>query len=110
MKSVSKETYHLLIFTAEEQTTFLSVFPVVLKNNAAHHLILDLSLFSEITANEMEALAIWSEKQQQGKKSFVIVNAQVNISTVPENLNVVPTVHEAADLIEMEEIQRDLGF
>ena len=42
--------------------------------------------------------------------SFVVVGSGFNIDIFPEKLNVVPTIKEAEDVIEMEEIQRDLGF
>jgi hypothetical protein len=44
------------------------------------------------------------------KQSFVIVTNTVNPDDIPEELFVVPTLQEAEDIIEMEEIERDLGF
>ena len=47
----------------------------------------------------------------RGKKhSFVIVSAKANLDEVPDELVVVPTQQEAFDIIEMEEMERDLGF
>ena len=47
----------------------------------------------------------------RGKKhSFVIVTNQVDYDEVPDELVVVPTLQEAFDIIEMEEMERDLGF
>jgi hypothetical protein len=40
----------------------------------------------------------------------VIVADGIDFTAVPESLVVVPTVLEAHDVIEMEEIERDLGF
>jgi hypothetical protein len=34
----------------------------------------------------------------------------VNVDDFPETFNIVPTLVEAEDVIEMENIQRDLGF
>jgi hypothetical protein len=44
------------------------------------------------------------------KKSIVIVAQSINFNSVPNNIIVVPTILEAHDIIEMEEIERDLGF
>jgi hypothetical protein len=44
------------------------------------------------------------------KKSLVLVNAAVSTDEIPDELLVVPTLHEAEDVIDMEEIERDLGF
>ena len=49
-------------------------------------------------------------KHRATKQSFVIVTNTVNPDDIPEELFVVPTLQEAEDIIEMEEIERDLGF
>lgn len=51
-----------------------------------------------------------SNTHREAKHSFVIVSDKVNIDTVSEALIIVPTLQEAYDLIEMEEMERDLGF
>jgi hypothetical protein len=40
----------------------------------------------------------------------VLVADNVNFNAVPKNIILVPTLLEAHDIIEMEEIERDLGF
>ena len=47
---------------------------------------------------------------QHHKKSFVVVSAHWISNELPEELVCVPTLQEAIDLIEMDEMQRDLGF
>ncbi|MDH6601158.1 hypothetical protein M2306_001852 [Myroides gitamensis] len=54
----------------------------------------------------MEELAI--EHMENANKSFVIVLSEVNFNDFDGDLIVVPTKQEAFDLIEMDEIQRDL--
>jgi len=39
----------------------------------------------------------------------VVTNA-ININETPEEIIVVPSLQEAYDIIEMEDIERDLGF
>ena len=51
-----------------------------------------------------------SNNHRSDKKSFVIVSAQVDLDQMPDELVVVPTLQEAYDIIEMEDIERDLGF
>ncbi|GGD23053.1 ribonuclease Z [Hyunsoonleella pacifica] len=47
----------------------------------------------------------------RGKKhSFVIVSDKIDLDKIPEELIVVPTQQEAFDIIEMEEMERDLGL
>ncbi|MFK8295318.1 hypothetical protein ACI760_03895 [Capnocytophaga canimorsus] len=44
------------------------------------------------------------------KRSIVIVNDEITYGNIPNEVNVTPTLQEAYDIIEMEEIQRDLGI
>lgn len=44
------------------------------------------------------------------KHSFVIVSGNIDFNIVPDEILVVPTTQEAYDVIEMEEMERDLGF
>lgn len=53
-----------------------------------------------------EKLSVIQKKQ---KKSFVIV-ADIDFDEVSEEIIIVPTLQEGFDIIEMEEIERDLGF
>lgn len=74
------------------------------------NLILDLTHDKSVDVNSIIAFEDLSEKHKNGKKSFVIVAEEIDFNDVPESLVVVPTVLEAHDMIEMEEIERDLGF
>ena len=49
-----------------------------------------------------------SRHKEISDKSFVIVTGQIALKLLPDVLNVVPTLHEALDTIEIEEIERDL--
>jgi hypothetical protein len=42
--------------------------------------------------------------------SFVILSEKLTYEVLPETVNLCPTLEEAIDLIEFEEIQRDLGL
>ena len=44
------------------------------------------------------------------KKTFVVVAPKWSQSDISEDIVCVPTLQEALDLIEMDEMQRDLGF
>ena len=81
--------------------------PVTYEND---HLVLDLLKYKELSLEELLLFLKLSSYQRGGKHSFVIVNDAIDIDDIPEELVVVPTLQEAADVIEMEEIERDLGF
>ena len=74
------------------------------------NLILDLTHDKTTTIASVKAFSELSKTHKKGKKSFVIVAENIDFNAVPKSLVVVPSVLEANDIIEMEEIERDLGF
>ena len=51
-----------------------------------------------------------SNSHREKQHSFVLVNDKIDIDAAPEELLIAPTLQEAHDIIEMEEIERDLGI
>jgi hypothetical protein len=74
------------------------------------NLILDFSGLINIDLNKILLFSQISEAHRKNEKSFVIVCDGIEFDQVPEELMVVPTFKEAEDIIEMEEIERDLGI
>jgi len=75
-----------------------------------HNLVLDIS---HDTTVDVKSIGIFSDlikKHKKGKKSLVLVVEDIDYNKVPRSIVVVPTQLEAHDLIEMDEIERDLGF
>lgn len=90
---------------------------VFLENITAQHqdfkdqnLILDLSHDPSVTIEDLMEFKNFVDLHKKEKKSIVIVVDKVDFNAVPEELTVVPSLLEAHDIIEMEEIERDLGF
>ena len=48
--------------------------------------------------------------KKENSTSFVIIVRSLDIDALPEEINVVPTLQEAEDILEMENIERELGF
>ncbi|MGV7104971.1 ribonuclease Z [Flavobacterium sp. U410] len=74
------------------------------------NLIVDITASKDITLNDFDQFKELSKVQKKQKKSLVVVAEGVDFHNVPEFLTVVPSLLEAHDIIEMEEIERDLGF
>jgi len=74
------------------------------------NLILDLSPDGALSLNGLLGFLQLSNKHRKSKKSFVLVASDFDYNEVPDEMIVVPTLLEAHDIIEMEEIERDLGF
>ena len=74
------------------------------------NIIVNLFSFSKLTAGDvLEFLQISNDHRGIGK-SFILVTNKVSFDEVPEEICVVPTIQEAKDIIEMEEIERDLDL
>lgn len=74
------------------------------------NLIINLFSFSELTSNDILEFLEVSNTHRGNLKSFVLVADKVTYDGVPEEICLVPTIQEAKDFIEMEEIERDLGL
>jgi len=88
--------------------TFLEY--IIPKEFAGDNVVIDLMKYNQLTLPELLNFLIASNKHRAQKKSFVIINDAIDPDVIPEELIVVPTLHEAEDVIELEEIERDLGF
>lgn len=76
-----------------------------LKND---HIIVNLFSFSKLSTDEILEFLELSNMHRKAKKSFVLVTDKVSYDEVPDEISLVPTIREAIDLIEMEDIERDL--
>ena len=74
------------------------------------NLILNLFSFEKLISGYVLEFLELSRKHKKNEKSFVIVTNKVSYNEVPEEIMVTPTLQEAKDIIEMEEIERDLGL
>ncbi|MFV0541253.1 MAG: ribonuclease Z [Aestuariibaculum sp.] len=83
-----------------------SIYPKFKSNNV----IVFLNSLHPLKLQDIIAFLNISNTHRASKQSFVMVSDQVNIDEVPDEIIVVPTMQEAYDIIEMEEMERDLGF
>ena len=74
------------------------------------NLIINLFSFTNLTAGDVLEFLDISNNHRAAKNSFVMVSDKVAYDEIPEEIILVPTLQEATDIIEMEEIERDLGI
>jgi hypothetical protein len=74
------------------------------------HLVVNIPLDIQFLNKEAKLFLPLAKSYKKCKKSFIVVAPHANFSTMPEALVVVPSMVEAFDVIEMEEIERDLGL
>lgn len=75
-----------------------------------HNLILDISHDKSVDVKSIKIFSDLVKRHKKEKKSLVFVVQDLDYNKVPVSITVVPTLLEAQDLIEMDEIERDLGF
>lgn len=80
------------------------------KNFQGQNVVIDLLKYDELLLSELLLFLETSNLHRKTKYSFVIINHGIDIDEIPMEMVVVPTLQEAGDIIEMEEIERDLGF
>jgi hypothetical protein len=73
------------------------------------HLIVALS-DSEVNDKDFQWIERVASDLSDKSLSFVILSEKLTYEVLPETVNLCPTLEEAIDLIEFEEIQRDLGL
>ena len=74
------------------------------------NIVIDITHDKGLYLNDVLTFLQLSNKHRKAKKSFVIVASDLDFNDMPDEMIVVPTLQEAHDIIEMEEIERDLGF
>jgi hypothetical protein len=111
MKTSRQENYIILQDEQDDVLKFAHYLErmVPLKYGGGN-LVIDLLKYKNINLSKLLEFLKLSNYHRSTKHSFVIVNDAINIDDIPEEMIVVPTLEEAGDIIEMEEIERDLGF
>jgi len=96
--------------TQDDFTSFLMKVTHQYKTYEKHNIIIDLLHDKDLTVNDVKLFLPLSKQHKKAKKSFIVVVSDLDYNAVPDKLTVVPSLLEAHDIIEMEEIERDLGF
>ena len=111
--NVTKKEYYVLV----QPEASLEVTKVVADVDAAaktqftdDNIVVDLLHYNQLSLAQLLLFLETSNRHRNQKKSFVMINTALESDTIPYELIVVPTLQEAEDIIEMEDIERDLGF
>jgi hypothetical protein len=109
MKIKNKDKTTIIKNTTSDINSFIENIITELVNFKSQNLIIDLTT-TNVTVKDIKLFAEASKTHKKNKKSFVIVANDIDYNAVPTKISVVPSIQEANDSIEMEEIERDLGF
>ena len=110
MKILKKDTYTLISSDEKSFSEFYNSFLIEEEKRSKEHIIIQISDNINASIKDFSLfLRIAAQKKENGT-SFVLVNSSINIDDFPEDFNITPTVQEAIDVIEMEAMERELGF
>lgn len=110
MKVEQKGHTTIIKDTQGDLVSFLMKVTHEYKTFEKHNIIIDLSLYKRLSVKDINSFLLLSKMHRKAKKSFVIIATDIDFNSVSDKLIVAPTLLEAHDIIEMEEIERDLGF
>ncbi|TVZ57175.1 hypothetical protein OD91_2483 [Lutibacter sp. Hel_I_33_5] len=110
MNIVHKEGYHLITSDEDSFSSFFKNFSKAFSSLEKNHVIIQLSENLNVVKDEISLFLDFSSRLQQNGMSFVVIIKNVNVDDFPEEFNIVPTLVEAEDVIDMENMQRELGF
>lgn len=103
-----KETYTILTPTEKSTTDFYDALTKEIVALKDEHILVNFSEnFNTEASKILLFLNIANEKRENGT-SFVLIITGIDIDDVPDEINVVPTMIEALDTLEMDVIERDL--
>lgn len=96
--------------TQGDLVSFLMKVTHEYKTFQKHNIIIDIRVYEDLSEKEINSFLPLSKIHKKSKKSFVIATSNIDYNAVSDKLAVVRSLIEAHDIIEMEEIERDLGF
>lgn len=110
MKIEIRENYKHISSDENSFSDFYTSFLDIQNNFKKDNLILEFS--ENINVNKENFLLFLSiaEQKKENGTSFVVISKNLNVDDFPDNFNIVPTLIEAVDIIEMEAMERELGF
>ena len=108
MKIEEKSNYILISDGIDKNANFEEI-EASIKQAENQNVVLQTSI-NDLNKGNIDRLIYISDEKKANGTSFVIVSKEISVDTIPESLNVVPTITEAEDIIEMENIERELGF
>lgn len=74
------------------------------------NIIVNLTSLKHLKTQDVIEFLQISNQHRRAKHSFVLVSNNMDIDDIPDELIIVPTLQEAYDVVEMEDIERDLGL
>ncbi|MGJ8744728.1 hypothetical protein [Polaribacter sp.] len=105
-----KENYFLISSDENVFKDFYNSFLKIEKEYELVHVVLQISDNMSYTKEDVLLFLNLSNKKKELATSFVLIQTLLDVDDFPETLTIVPTLQEAEDVLEMEAMERELGF
>jgi len=96
--------------TQGDLVSFLMKITHEYKSFEKYNIIIDLSQHKDLTLKGINSFLPLSKIHKKSKRSFILVAKDIHFNAVSQSITIVPSLLEAHDIIDMEEIERDMGF
>lgn len=110
MKITRKKLYTFIESEEKSFEVFYKNFIEKYQEFQNEHLIINFSNNFNIDLKDLFVFLKISENHRNKKLSFVFIINGIDFDELPDELIAAPTLTEAKDILEMEAIERDLGF
>jgi len=111
MKIENKENLVILTDEKNDIKDFASFLEYQIpKKFKGQNVVLDLLEYKKLNLPDLLLFLKVSNLHRKTKQSFVIINDAIPVDDIPMEMTVAPTLQEGEDIVQMEEIERDLGF
>ncbi|NIJ44543.1 hypothetical protein FHR24_000982 [Wenyingzhuangia heitensis] len=107
--NITSSEKHTLLTAKTSFDAFKQELSNVFGDFKDQNIVLDFSNI-KVTEEDIQSLEKYAETQAENNLSFAIIAVNFDADAFEEELNVVPTLTEAEDIIDMDEMTRDLGF
>lgn len=110
MKVIKKDGLIVISDSQFNLVSFIMKITHEYKSFEKDNILIDISNFENLAIKDINGFLPLIKQHVKNKHSFVIVASNIDFNKVSDKINIVPTLQEAYDIIEMEEMERDLGF
>jgi hypothetical protein len=110
MQIERKKTFALITNDENSFSEFFKAFSNNQKKLEKENIVIQLSDTIKVSSKDFFSFLSIAEQKKQNGTSFVLLHSTINVNDFPDYLNIVPSIQEAKDVIEMETIERELGF
>lgn len=111
MKITRKDNYSIL---EDDQNDILSFATYLSKHHADfenENVVVNVLDKEDMDVKDLLMFLEISNLHRLQKKSFVIASRPISVeNSLPDELVIAPTLREAEDIVNMEELERELGF